>query len=399
MFLISDKAFQIIFKKICFISHLLVCLHLFFLKKYNINKNKIEHKKISININGINKWIYICKNKTLIRGILNSTEAPKITALITIYNSKKYINTAIKSIQNQLFTDIEILLIDDCSTDQSLNIIRKLQKEDKRIKIIQNKKNRGALYSKGIGILKAKGKYTMILDSDDLFVNENLFNICFNQATQNNIDIIEFSGYNLNSGYFKLNKIPKIPYYLRYKGDNELILQPELSSYIYKKLDKNKYKLIDAFLWGKCIKSVIFQMALKIVDSNIYLQKINYGDDRIINFILFKVANSFKYINEYGIIYNYNKYSITHNKKYINICHDELINIMCIYNYTKNNKESDIAAFEIIHRWKKIIFPGLNLNNSKSLKNLINKILLNKYIFFQKKKKLVSFYNKLNYFK
>ena len=99
----------------------------------------------------------------LIRGILNSTEAPKITALITIYNSKKYINTAIKSIQNQLFTDIEILLIDDCSTDQSLNIIRKLQKEDKRIKIIQNKKNRGALYSKSIGILKAKGKYTMII--------------------------------------------------------------------------------------------------------------------------------------------------------------------------------------------------------------------------------------------
>ena len=369
---------------------------IFKFKNCTINESKFEQKKISLNINEINKWIYICKNKKLIRGILKSAEAPKITALITIYNSNKYIHSAIKSIQNQLFTDIEILLIDDCSTDQSLNIIRKLQKEDKRIKIIQNKKNRGALYSKSIGILKAKGKYTMILDSDDLFVNENIFNICFNQATQNNIDIIEFSGYNLNSEYFKLNKIPTIPYYLRYKSHNEFIIQPELSLYIYKKLGKNKYKLIDGFLWGKCIKSVIFQMALKIIDSDIYLQKINYGDDRIINFILFKVANSFKYINEYGIIYNYNKYSITHKKKYINTCHDELINIMCIYNYTKNTKESNIAAFEIIHRWKKIIFPGLNLNNSESLKNLIDKIVLNKYIRFQIKKKLISFYYKLN---
>ena len=69
---------------------------------------------------------------------------------------------------------------------------------------------------------------------------------------------------------------------------------------------------------------------------------------------------------------------------------------MCIYNYTKNTKESNIAAFEIIHRWKKIIFPGLNLNNSESLKNLIDKIVLNKYIRFQIKKKLISFYYKLN---
>ena len=290
---------------------------------------------------------------------------------------------------------MEILLIDDCSTDESFSIIRKLKEEDKRIKIIQNKKNRGALYSKCIGILKARGKYTMILDSDDLFANENIFNNCFIQAKQFNIDIIEFSGYELNSKYLKLNKVPKVPYFLRYKHNNEIILQPELSFYIYKHLGKNNYLLIDGFLWGKCIKSAIFKLAVKIVDSNLYSQKINYGDDRIINFILFKVANSFKFINEYGIIYSYNKNSITHKKNYINICHDELLNIMCIYNYTKNTKESEIAAFEMIQRWKKIISPGLNLNNFNSLRYLINKLLLNKYICFGKKKKLASLYYRL----
>ena len=140
-------------------------------------------------------------------------------------------------------------------------------------------------------------------------------------------------------------------------------------------------------------------MALKIIDSNIFLEKINYGDDRIINFILFKVANSFKYINEYGIIYNYNKNSITNFFKYINNCHDELKNIMSIYNFTKNTKESEIVIFETTSRWENIIFPGLNANNLKVLRNLIKLILSNKYIRFKKKKKLryiVKILNNIN---
>ena len=301
-----------------------------------------------------------------------------------------------KSVQNQLFADIEILMIDDASTDQSLEIIQNLQKEDKRIKIIKNKKNRGALYSKSLGILKAESKYTMILDSDDLFSNEFIFNICYKEAIQNNIDIIEFSGYNLDSANFKLNIVPEVPYYLRFKKHNEFVQQPDLSSFIYKKLGENKYKLIDGVLWGKCVKSTIFKRTLKIVGSYIYRKKINYGDDRIINFILFKVANSFKYINEYGIIYNYNNNSITHLNSYINNCYDELINIMSIYNYTKNNKESEIVAFEIVYRWDTIIFPGLDLNNFKVMKKLINKLVMNKYICYKNKLKLLSFSHNLS---
>ena len=93
---------------------------------------------------------------------------PEITAIITCYNSQKYIKTAIRSVQNQLFADIEILVVDDGSIDNTHSIIKKLEKEDKRIKIIKNKYNRGALYSKSIGILNAMGKYIMILDSDML---------------------------------------------------------------------------------------------------------------------------------------------------------------------------------------------------------------------------------------
>ena len=64
----------------------------------------------------------MCKKKELIRGILKASEKPKITALITLYNSENYINTDVKSVQNQLFADIEIILINDASIDNSSKI-------------------------------------------------------------------------------------------------------------------------------------------------------------------------------------------------------------------------------------------------------------------------------------
>ena len=356
---------------------------------------KIKNTKIYNILEETNNWINICQNEELNNDFIYSTKKPKITALITLFNSQNYISAAIKSVQNQLLSEIEILVIEDCSTDNSYKIIQNLQKKDARIKIIKNRKNRGALYSKSIGILKSTGKYTMILDSDDLFANKNIFSICFEEAIKNNIDIIEFSGFNRNNSYFELDSFPEIPYYLRFKKENQIIYQPELSLFLYKKVGNYKYKLIDGVLWGKCIKSTIFQMSLKIVGSNIYRQKINYGDDRIINFILFKVANSFKYIREYGIIYNFNNNSITHINLVFNNCHDELINLMSIYNYTKNTKEVEIVPFEIIFRWNNIIFPGMNINNYRIINKLLNKLLLNKYVCHLYKLKLLTYSDNL----
>jgi len=140
-----------------------------------------------------NKYIILCEDGVIKREIPQSYSEPKITALIASYNSEKTILGAIRSIQNQKMVDIEILIVDDASTDKSPLIIEDLQKEDKRIRIIKNKENSGPLFSKSIGALSARGKYIMQLDSDDLFINENIFNICYNEAENNNIDILEFS--------------------------------------------------------------------------------------------------------------------------------------------------------------------------------------------------------------
>ena len=352
---INDKG-CIFFFIICFF----LLLSIKYTSKIDMEYSYNQSNKPELNyvLEEINRWIYLCRNDILIYGIQNMIK-PEITAIITCYNSQKYIKTAIRSVQNQLFADIEILVVDDGSIDNTHSIIKKLEKEDKRIKIIKNKYNRGALYSKSIGQYK--------------------------------IDIIEFSGFNLNKYYFKIGNTPEVPYYLRFKIDNQTVRQPELSHFLYQKLEGNNFKLIDGVLWGKCVNSTIFKKTLNLLCSNIYEKKINYGDDRIINFILFKVANSFKYIQEYGIIYNYNNNSITHLNTFINNCKDELINILSIYNYTKNSKEVEIVPFEIIFRWNGIIFPGLNKINFYLTIKLIKKLLSNKYVCYLNKLKLISF--------
>ena len=377
-----------VFKRRCFYINLFLILfflfHAIVIETQKFLKKKETIKYINSHLKNINKYLDNIQkqNITLFNGIIRLNSKPKITALITVYNSEKYIETAIKSVQKQKLYDIEILVIDDCSSDNSINIIENLKNHDNRIKVIKNKVNRGILYSKSLGILKSEGKYIMFLDSDDLFVNENIFLTCFEEAMTDNIDIVEFSGFESDFNKFELNdSVPKIPLYLRYKKNNEIIRQPQLSRYLYKSLEENRYKLIDGFLWGKSIKAKALKDSLRVIGPEIYTKRLNYGDDRLINLALFRVARSFKFIKEFGYVYNQNNASITHLNMSFSNCKDELTNIFFIYNFTKHTNESDIAAFEIFKRWNKIIYPGLNNEfNKQYFINMVGKMLQDKYI-------------------
>jgi len=92
-------------------------------------------------------------------------EPPKITVFIPAYNREKYIGDAIESILAQTFTNYEILLIDDGSTDGTVDIMRSYT--DPRLRIIRNEKNLGIPKTRNKGIEHARGEYIAMLDSDD----------------------------------------------------------------------------------------------------------------------------------------------------------------------------------------------------------------------------------------
>ena len=289
-------------------------------------------------------------------------------------------------------SEIEILLIDDYSTDNSIKIIKELAYEDYPIKIIKNKKNRGSLYSRSIGVLKAEGEYIMALDSDDLFINENLFNICYEEMIQNNLDIIEFAGFHIKRPILKTNNIfPIKPYYLRFKPYDRIIKQPNLFNNLYKRNETDIIRLNDAYIWGKCIKKNIYKKSLEKLGENIYNQYLNFGEDRIVNFILFQVASSFKYINLYGIIYYNNSLSIYNSYKKELITRDELMNLFIIYNFTKNSSLINILLYEIKFRWDSVIKPGLNEENKRHIKKLLKLLINNNYTKLSDKKILINY--------
>ena len=92
-----------------------------------------------------------------------------------LYNCENTIESSIRSIQYQNFTKIEIILFNDFSNDNTSNIIRNMKRNDKRIKIVDNKSNKGTLYSRSIGVLISKGKYIFNLDNDDMYFDFDVF--------------------------------------------------------------------------------------------------------------------------------------------------------------------------------------------------------------------------------
>lgn len=110
-----------------------------------------------------------------------------ITIIIPVYNVEEYIEMCLESVQVQTYDNIEIILINDGSTDNSKKICEKYTNMDSRFKII-NKKNEGVSAARNVGLQKANGKYVTFVDSDD-YIDKNYIFYLYNQIIKNNTDI------------------------------------------------------------------------------------------------------------------------------------------------------------------------------------------------------------------
>ena len=111
----------------------------------------------------------------------------KISIIVPVYNVEKYLDECIQSIINQTYKNIEIIIINDGSTDNSLSILRKYESIDKRI-IVINQENKGLSASRNIGIKKSTGKYISLIDSDDV-IHPRMVELLYKEIKKNNCDI------------------------------------------------------------------------------------------------------------------------------------------------------------------------------------------------------------------
>ncbi len=111
----------------------------------------------------------------------------KVSIIVPVYNVEEYLSKCLTSITNQTLKDIEIICVNDGSTDNSLAILNEFAKKDSRIKVI-NETNNGVAKTRNIGIEKATGEYIGFVDSDD-YIDLDYFEKLYSSATQNNSDI------------------------------------------------------------------------------------------------------------------------------------------------------------------------------------------------------------------
>ena len=271
-------------------------------------KASLDFKDKSSNISEIEKE-KMKKREKVLKNILNYKEkceqgllihnetfslnfVPKISVVVPIFNRENLLKRTIRSIQNQNMTEIEIIIVDDFSNNKTKRIIEEIKSKDKRIKIINNNKNMGTLYSRCIGVLQSKGIYITTLDSDDIFSGENVFNTIYEEAINTNYDIISFK----SLFYYNPNKILD-DYFTRIR-DNLTVFQPELGIFhMNGSIIPN-----NIVIWGKLIKNEIFKKAVNMLGEEKYTKYINWNEDTSIFFVVSQVAQSFKFIEKYGIM-------------------------------------------------------------------------------------------------
>ena len=213
---------------------------------------------------------------------LNLKHVPKISVIMPIYNGGKYLNYSLKSVQNQNMKDIEIIIIDDNSSDDSVKIIHDYMENDERIKLIENKVNRKILFCKSIGTLNSKGKYIIELDQDDMFLRDDAFDIIYNESEKYELDVLGFRHFSGDNPFqkFKLKN---------YENDiNNIVKQPEIKL--------NMFKSYICLLWGNLIRADLYKKVIYNLWPIIINYKIIFQEDYLITFFVLIYAKKYKKI-------------------------------------------------------------------------------------------------------
>ncbi len=177
---------------------------------------------------------------------------PLVSIIIPVYNDAEFLHESLDSAVNQTLKDIEIICVNDASTDNSLEILNEYAAKDKRVRVINRSENGSALMARKDGVMAAKGDFTMFMDQDD-FLIPNACETAYNLIVKNDVDILCFS-YNL----------------YEYAEDgsvlNVSVQNPSFNKFLYGREEIQNLYFIDnktnsVVLWDKIFKTELLKLA------------------------------------------------------------------------------------------------------------------------------------------
>lgn len=287
----------------------------------------------------------------------------KISVIIPVYNSEKYIEKCLDSILNQTIENIEIIVVNDKSTDNSKAIIMKYCDEYKNIIFIDKETNEGVSAARNDALKVATGKYISFIDADD-WIESDMLEKLYIEAETNNLDIAICNHFVENED-----------------GNNQEIRKINLSSdTIFNGMEMTKEVMtaknnLQGFVWNKIFK-------LELIKSNKieFNSELNYLEDLIFNIKILLNSEGVKIINKplYHYIQRQGSITKTYNHNYI-ISIDDIGNEIKTY---LESKEINLQQEYYNLMTRVIIIAILNIvdsqNSKKEKVNLISNIFKNK---------------------
>jgi len=242
---------------------------------------------------------------------------PLVSVIMSNYNYEKFINYAINSVISQTFKDFELVIVDDASTDNSHEIIEKWKYQDNRIKTIFHKKNEGIAKTFNDGIEIARGKYILIMASDDM-LKPNTLETCINVlnkyqcgVTIFEAEVIDAKNQSVNIKFSQLHRKPA----LIYGNFFEELLKGNfiMTGMVKKEIIENYNIKFDTRL--KHLNDWLFWLDLAYVTNFYYIQQPLYYYRRHKSNASYDVEG---YKKDYEIIYDIieSKYNLEKNNKY-----------------------------------------------------------------------------------
>ncbi len=275
----------------------------------------------------------------------------KVSIIVPVYNTEKYLEEAVESLLNQKYKDIEIILINDGSTDKSLDVCKELKNIDKRI-ILIDQDNQGVSIARNKGIESATGKYIMFFDSDDI-LNKNAIDFCHERMEK----------YDLDELRFKLIKLKNINRYNQKNIINEISYideKTECLNCVLKSMSdiipssKKKYVPI-----GSCCTGIYKSSLIK--QEQIRFEELEYGEDYIFNLDYITKSSKIAFTPNIFYIYRMRESSASH----------KLDSKKKIESQIKTSMIIEKKLDKIYYKESKIISLGYQLSAFRGMANLI----------------------------
>jgi len=372
---LGKRAHKII---LLFIFLIFIILHLIFIfNKRKVLNEKYDTIRLLPREEALDSGLAFIKK--CVEGILindkkfEKVENPRVSVIIPCYNCGQFIKKSLCSIQNQNMKDIEIIIVDDYSNKETVDLLNELKKEEPRLEIYHNDKNMKLFYTRCFGVLKARGKYVLNLDSDDMLFDSDVLDALYIAAEDGNFDIIANKRLN---GYDYYNKSRIKDNQFNNKEHNLKIYQPELSCYIISSNGQIKYN--DVYISDKFIRASVYKSAINLIGKDVYSIPLIWQEDNIILYIISNLASSYKFIGKYCYFYFIGGNSTSSRLNRNDKVYGDLFKVNIILDLSK--KDCYNIPVKYLMQDAKPFIESLNEINQNFLKNIVYKIMHSQHI-------------------